>query len=790
MNKNKAHRKIIIKNKVKNPNSDYLKTESQKDLNKIKNLNQNSLYNLDSYKPYDNEEIRGTMKPNVKKPFIVDNKEKKNGSKKNIKKEKEKQNAKTKKLVNFVNNQLLMKQQKSERKLIKDNNEEDDDIELKLNKSVALFKNDIYDNNNLEETSYVESNKNLIDEKKIQENNINKIKNNENNNEKRQPNLKTYKKEEEINKEESKEKVSNPQEEQNKIEVIELKCDNLQINKVELNDEDIKDFIKADNNIDNENAKLKKVCFNNDNDNITPEKPKNREISNNKEQNKKVNTIKKSSKNKKGNKSNLLKTEEPKSTKQATKTKVSNAIKKVNMANKTVKYQNLSNDLRQTVGIPFLQNLRHEIMSKQNNNQKGLNEQNKSHKNLLEEINIDDNIKTITIFNHNDENYTGLALLKYKEGEKVKEIKLEGTIDNINDLLNKEKIEINNKEIVLIDKNELEKLKKENEAFQNQFFKLKEEYDKQRELLKNTNYNINDNVDKNKNDNVNNINNNNVNNNDNINNVNNNINNVTNNNNVNNNNNNVNNNNNIIIINNSNENEKDPFLLFRKKTMEEENTKMEEENIKIKEIKERIQKYKEELKKGSNLEPINERMSCRINNKKDSTNIEQKMKEFEKKREKMKKEEKKKQIESYEKKEEKKTQRQIDNYENKLNNLTTTNNNNNNKNIEEINYSAVISKDKGDKKENKEKDKAKGYSKAMDRFKKRFKNHSMEIRTKKSERINEIAKNLESVIGRQQNPEPDNKNNANEVVNYQNSTEIIENQPTVNKTKKPKKPQL
>ena len=67
----------------------------------------------------------------------------------------------------------------------------------------------------------------------------------------------------------------------------------------------------------------------------------------------------------------------------------------------------------------------------------------------------------------------------------------------------------------------------------------------------------------------------------------------------------------------------------------------------------------------------------------------------------------------------------------------------------------------------------------------------MEIRTKKSERINEIAKNLESVIGKQQTAEiPDNKINTNEVVNYPNSSEIIENQPTVNKTKKPKKPQL
>ena len=197
MNKNKAlqnKKPILIKNKVKNNNtsSEYIKTESHKDLHKIllkepktKNIGQNSLYNLESYKPYDNEIYRGTLKPqynntNLKKAIFVDNKEKKSGSKKNnTKKEKEKQYAKNKKLVNFSNNNKLLKQQKSERKLCEGIHEEDDDIELKLNKSVALFnKNDITkgnkesqkdikpkeenkekSNNNLESSFAIETNK-------------------------------------------------------------------------------------------------------------------------------------------------------------------------------------------------------------------------------------------------------------------------------------------------------------------------------------------------------------------------------------------------------------------------------------------------------------------------------------------------------------------------------------------------------------------------------------------------------------------------------------------------------
>ena len=106
----------------------------------------------------------------------------------------------------------------------------------------------------------------------------------------------------------------------------------------------------------------------------------------------------------------------------------------------------------------------------------------------------------------------------------------------------------------------------------------------------------------------------------------------------------------------------------------------------------------------------------------------------------------------------------------------------------------IINKEKLEKKENKEKEKSKGYSKALDRFKKRFKNsNSMEIRPKKSEKINEIAKRLENIMGKPQTTEgiENNQNNTYEIIHYNNSTEIIENQPVnINKTKKAQRPQI
>ena len=69
----------------------------------------------------------------------------------------------------------------------------------------------------------------------------------------------------------------------------------------------------------------------------------------------------------------------------------------------------------------------------------------------------------------------------------------------------------------------------------------------------------------------------------------------------------------------------------------------------------------------------------------------------------------------------------------------------------------------------------------------------MEIRPKKSEKINEIAKRLENIMGKPQTTEgiENNQNNTYEIIHYNNSTEIIENQPVnKKKTKKAQRPQI
>ena len=96
------------------------------------------------------------------------------------------------------------------------------------------------------------------------------------------------------------------------------------------------------------------------------------------------------------------------------------------------------------------------------------------------------------------------------------------------------------------------------------------------------------------------------------------------------------------------------------------------------------------------------------------------------------------------------------------------------------------------KKDNKEKEKAKGFSKALDRFKKRYKNsNSLELRTKKSEKINEIAKQLENIMGKHQSSEIVDYNNQADIKNESNIVEVLENQPiTIKKSKKPQRPQI
>ena len=104
----------------------------------------------------------------------------------------------------------------------------------------------------------------------------------------------------------------------------------------------------------------------------------------------------------------------------------------------------------------------------------------------------------------------------------------------------------------------------------------------------------------------------------------------------------------------------------------------------------------------------------------------------------------------------------------------------------------MILKEKNEKKENKEIDKNKGYSKALDRFKKRFKKgNSVEVRTKKSDKINEIARQLENVMGKHQSSDIIDYNNSTEIIHEQNPLESLESQPVItNKTKKPQRPQL
>ena len=92
--------------------------------------------------------------------------------------------------------------------------------------------------------------------------------------------------------------------------------------------------------------------------------------------------------------------------------------------------------------------------------------------------------------------------------------------------------------------------------------------------------------------------------------------------------------------------------------------------------------------------------------------------------------------------------------------------------------------------EEKEKDRDKSYSRAMDRFKKRYKkdNNSQEFKNKKSEKINEMARRLENVIGKQGDS---TEIKENEIVHEpeirNNFEELLENKPVAKKTKKPMK---
>ena len=739
--KNKITKQVIVKNN-KDSNSGHIRTDSLLDQNKNNSTKEKEMKNpkfltnnLQSFTALVSDENRRTLmptNPNKKSsnvsPFrqTLKKKEKEKNTilKKKINKN-DKKSPKMKKMVNFTRHLMALNpHQKTDRSL----KNKKDDPNMKSNKSVGNLKNDLNDSEDLGNKSIDINNDDNPASKTIQvtENNKNSI-------------LK-HNKTEEKKKDEKEEKdiIINKEEQkplQNKLEITTMKSDSPQINKEEINNE--KDNIKKSENTPLNPQIVKRVIFSADKD-----KDKNsNEKQINKDQNSKsqkaynnlLQNIRKSNKNSKKNLSNLLKPENPNK-------KMSKAVKKAIILNKSVrntcKLDNKKKDIPQkSTNNTLIPTLRDELLNAMDDNNE--HPKNISCKDVVKAIDIE---KTKSIKKtQNKDNFTGLILLKFNEGEKVFEIKLNGTIENINELFNKENIKIDNKEVELICKTDLEKLRKENETYEREYFKLKDEYEKQRELLEN--YQNDKKI-------------------------------------------------------------KDDQLLnaIRNKNLETENNLKEESKLKIKEIKERIQKYKDELKKNNNtLETQNDRMSCRLKtNRKEAFNIDQKMKELEKKREKLMEENKKlKQLEiSNEKANNIKTYRDTKNDQNINTNINTNffNEVKNDLNKIEKNKINPDKKQNNINKVNKDdnKDKEKAFSKALDRFKKRYrKDASMEIRSKKSEKISEIAKNLEKVMeNRQQSAEIVENRKKNDIPLVQKSSEIIENQPIINKAKKPKKPQI
>jgi hypothetical protein len=229
----------------------------------------------------------------------------------------------------------------------------------------------------------------------------------------------------------------------------------------------------------------------------------------------------------------------------------------------------------------------------------------------------------------------------------------------------------------------------------------------------------------------------------------------------------------------------DALAVMKKKTIQNDAVQAMVERLKIQEMKERIQKYKNELKRGDNDDSMNLRtlrLSYRLNN---NNYAEKRLRDMAKKLDAIdytknsfgniqkkptvsaknyyllnkspRKEENKRFKESLEKKQ-----------------LNTINENEN-----------TVKREKNDEKERKDK----SYSRAMDRFKKRFKkDNSVEPRiTKKSDKINEMAKRLENVMGKSSDNRYENKgstDNYPERKREYNFEEIIESKPVVKKQKK------
>ena len=193
----------------------------------------------------------------------------------------------------------------------------------------------------------------------------------------------------------------------------------------------------------------------------------------------------------------------------------------------------------------------------------------------------------------------------------------------------------------------------------------------------------------------------------------------------------------------------EPFPSMRKISIEERAAKKEaDDNLKIVEMKERIRIYKEELKKGDDIGIGLERRQ-RLSLHRKNNNIEKQLA-----------------VESIPK------NNAVNNNNANTNakiNQQAGNENNKNKGDTSKVENKKITEAPPEKKQytkievepKKEKDRDKSYSRAMDRFKKRYKkDNSAEVRPKKSEKINEMAKQLENVLG---------KANASAEINYQSN---------------------
>ena len=376
-----------------------------------------------------------------------------------------------------------------------------------------------------------------------------------------------------------------------------------------------------------------------------------------------IQNLKKANKNKENKSKNLFEVDP--------KIKLIKAVKKMNILNRA-----LFNNYNKTHS-----GVLRDSKKKEEENLKTKKRSNTTYESYKEDI-IDD--------------YNGLILLKQNQGVNVFQIKLEGTLEEINKLFKNNKIEINGEKVELIYSKELEKLRKKSELYDNE---------------KTVRFNNNDSFS-------------------------------------------------------DIEPKAESLRLSKKKTIQSDSGQMMLENIKIKAMKERIRRYKKELKKDGNEESMtirNLRFSSRI---KPTSSVEQRLKDMLKK------------LDSQDIRSSKNIKKKGTNlskfYMTRLIKDTIDK-----KQLNTINENSVR-KEKMDEKERKEK----SYSRAMDRFKKKYrKDNSAEPRTNKSERINEMAKRLENAMNKQSG---DNRYESKERLRENNFEEIIESKPIHKKIKKKK----